>query len=259
MKPSGNIIAELRREAGYTQKSLAEALNITDKAISKWERGLSLPDVALLPRLSALLDADIELLLRAGESALHEGWTGLIDLRRFERDMAQMMYDKPMVYYILVHYLLLGVRDICVLGETEGQSWLSWEKLNKLGFRFILNPPELPKKNLIIMHKPCFLFGSDLTHRFQAAMSTERLIKVCPEWDMTPFLFCPVEYAFMYYKNPAYLFDNALRKTLGRGVVCLSLEKPEQISDASNFVRMYQSNTGLAVADIEVIGSSADE
>ena len=254
MKSSDNIIAELRREAGYTQKTLADALNITDKAISKWERGLSLPDVALLPRLSALLGADIEMLLMPSRSALHEAWMGLIDLRRFDLDMARIVYDKPMVYYLLVHYLLLGIKEICILGDAEKQSWFGWALWHKLGFRFVLNPADLPKKNLMIMQHPCFLFGSDLTQRFQAAMATERLLKVCPEWDMVPFLFCPAEYTFMYRKNPTYLFETATKKTLGRGVVCLPLDQPEHIGDAATFVRMYQTNTGLLLADVEAIG-----
>ena len=137
MKISGNIIAELRREAGYTQKTLAEALNITDKAVSKWERGLSLPDVALLPKLSALLDADIELLLQEDTSRLHKEWAGLIDLRNFDGDLAQIVYDKPMVYYILTHYLLLGIRDIYLIGCNENQRWVSWKRLQDIGFRFI--------------------------------------------------------------------------------------------------------------------------
>lgn len=37
----GNFIKELRKEKGITQKELGEKLNITDKAISKWERGIS--------------------------------------------------------------------------------------------------------------------------------------------------------------------------------------------------------------------------
>lgn len=44
----GRFVAELRRENNYTQKQLAELLNISDKAISKWERGLSLAVAAYL-------------------------------------------------------------------------------------------------------------------------------------------------------------------------------------------------------------------
>lgn len=41
-KSMGEIISTLRREKGMTQKELADMLNITDKAVSKWERGVSL-------------------------------------------------------------------------------------------------------------------------------------------------------------------------------------------------------------------------
>ena len=209
MKNNGNIIAELRREAGYTQKTLAEAINITDKAVSKWERGLSLPDVSLLPKLSALLDADIELLLKEDSSSANAEWSGLIDLRDCKHDLAQTLYDKPMVYYILAHFLLLDIRKIHIWGDTQNQSWLKWDTLQALGFHFDINPKEHPKENLMIMNRPCFLFGTDLTRRFQAAMSMDKVIKLCPAWDMTPFLFCPAEYTFMYFKNCSYLYKNA--------------------------------------------------
>lgn len=254
MKLDGNMIAELRREAGYTQKTLAEALNITDKAVSKWERGLSLPDVALLPKLSALLDVDVELLLREGAAEQAE-WAGVIDLRRYDADLARIVFDKPMVYFVLAHFLLLHVRDIYVLGHTEKQSWLGWEQLRRLGLRFHENPRELPGRNLMIMPHPCFLFGSDLTKRIQSAMSLERITRLCPTWDVTPLLFCPAEYAFMYGKNPAYLHRHSVLRSLGRGVVCMPMDTPEQINDVAAFVRLYQANTGLMVQDLEDIAA----
>lgn len=250
MKNNGNIIAELRREAGYTQKTLAEALNITDKAISKWERGLSLPDVSLLSKLSALLDADIELLLQHDSSELHSEWAGLIDLRNFSGDMAQLVYDKPMVYYILAHYQLLDIHEIFLLGCDESQSWLSWECFKKIDFQFKCIHGGLPNRNLMIMRHPCFLFGSDLTRRYKAAMSTGQVTKLCPEWDITPFLFCPIEYVFMYEKRAEFLYETAAVKTLGRGMVCMPMDTADQINDVSSFVRMYQSFTGLSVQDL---------
>ena len=257
MKNNGNIIAELRREAGYTQKTLAEAMNITDKAVSKWERGLSLPDVSLLPKLSALLDADIELLLKEDSAGSNSEWSGLIDLRNFKYDLAQIVYDKPMVYSLLSHFLLLNIRKIYVLGDPTQQGWLTWDTLRTWGFRFLVNPQELPKENLMIMNHPCFLFGTDLTRRFQAAMAINNITKLCPAWDMTPFLLCPAEYAFMYYKNPTYLFENALLKTLGRGIVCFPIDTPEQVLDVASFVRMYQTNTKLKLHDLQEIAQKS--
>ena len=63
-KRFGTFVAELRKERGYTQKDLAEKLFISDKAISKWETGVSIPDTALLIPLSELLNVTVtELLL----------------------------------------------------------------------------------------------------------------------------------------------------------------------------------------------------
>jgi transcriptional regulator with XRE-family HTH domain len=55
----GLLIASLRKEKGLTQKELANKLNITDRAVSKWERGLGCPDVSLLDDLSKTLDVSI--------------------------------------------------------------------------------------------------------------------------------------------------------------------------------------------------------
>lgn len=51
----GRFICTLRKEQGLTQKALAGRLQITDKAVSKWERGISCPDISLLPALAAAL------------------------------------------------------------------------------------------------------------------------------------------------------------------------------------------------------------
>lgn len=56
---TGNLIRELRREKGITQKDLADQLHITDRAVSKWERGLCAPDIALLEPLSEILGVTI--------------------------------------------------------------------------------------------------------------------------------------------------------------------------------------------------------
>ena len=59
----GQIISELRKKQGMTQLELAEKLAVTDKAVSKWERDLSRPDVASLPKLAQTLDIPVEELL----------------------------------------------------------------------------------------------------------------------------------------------------------------------------------------------------
>ena len=59
----GALLLRLRKEKSMTQKQVAERLNLSDKTISKWERGLGCPDVSLLGELSALFAVNIEQLL----------------------------------------------------------------------------------------------------------------------------------------------------------------------------------------------------
>lgn len=58
-------ISELRRQNGITQLELAERLNYSDKAVSKWERGKSYPDVATLKELAELFSVTVDYLLQA--------------------------------------------------------------------------------------------------------------------------------------------------------------------------------------------------
>lgn len=59
----GKFIASLRKEKGLTQQQLGDKLFVTDKAVSKWERGLSFPDITILQKLALILDADVSEIL----------------------------------------------------------------------------------------------------------------------------------------------------------------------------------------------------
>lgn len=59
----GEIISTLRKEKGMTQKELADKLGITDKAVSKWERDVSFPDTATIPKLAEILEVSVEELM----------------------------------------------------------------------------------------------------------------------------------------------------------------------------------------------------
>ena len=82
----GNFVAMNRRELGLTQKTLAERLHVTDKAVSKWERGLSFPDVTLLEPLASIFGLGVSELVScrrtedgaAGEEALPPAETPLV-------------------------------------------------------------------------------------------------------------------------------------------------------------------------------------
>ena len=60
----GKFISEKRKNLNMTQSHLADKLHITDKAVSKWERGLSLPDISILIPLSEILNVSLYDLLK---------------------------------------------------------------------------------------------------------------------------------------------------------------------------------------------------
>ena len=65
----GGRIARLRKEKGMTQLELADRMGVTDKAVSKWERDVSCPDIASMPRLAEVLGATVDELMQARSGA----------------------------------------------------------------------------------------------------------------------------------------------------------------------------------------------
>ena len=81
-KSMADVISSRRKELGMTQKELADKLNITDKAVSKWERGIACPDTASIPKLAQILGISLEELMQAepAEASGHRGAEYLTDL-----------------------------------------------------------------------------------------------------------------------------------------------------------------------------------
>ncbi|MDD4321256.1 MAG: helix-turn-helix transcriptional regulator, partial [Acidaminococcaceae bacterium] len=72
---TGNMIRSLREKKGYTQKQLAELLNVSDKTVSKWETQKGLPDISLLEPISKTLSISIAGLL-SGEWVINKNRSG---------------------------------------------------------------------------------------------------------------------------------------------------------------------------------------
>ncbi len=60
----GKLLYDLRKEKRMTQKEIADKMNISDKTVSKWERGLGCPDISLLSELSYIIGVNIEKILQ---------------------------------------------------------------------------------------------------------------------------------------------------------------------------------------------------
>ena len=59
-KKFGEFIATIRKEKGWTQAELAEKISVTDKAVSRWERGLGFPDINTIKPLADVLEISIQ-------------------------------------------------------------------------------------------------------------------------------------------------------------------------------------------------------
>ena len=69
----GAMIAAMRKEQGMTQLELAEKMGVTDKAVSKWERDLSFPDVNSLPRLAEIFDVTVDEIMQVKSDSKENG------------------------------------------------------------------------------------------------------------------------------------------------------------------------------------------
>ena len=93
----GKYIASLRKEKNLTQQQLGDKLFVTDKAVSKWERGLSLPDITILEKLAEVLNTDIYSILQVEKK-------NSIDIEKIlndERNKIKKELNKKIIIYIL--------------------------------------------------------------------------------------------------------------------------------------------------------------
>lgn len=272
---TGKLIAELRKKAGYTQQSLAEVLGITDKAISKWERGISCPDISLLPKLSVLLDADIEALLSGVADIYSHKWKGILYIPESSFPLDTLIYDKPLVYYLLSNFLLVGITDILMIMPKNNdcskyiEEELSMVEINLNVFLYdkedithciIENEKFIKGSNTLLISDSFFLFGASLTRNFQSFMSLQDgIIQIYLNDSIdTPLYFISENKWDSFFKNAKdqtidFLLKNCIKKYLSRGTIFLPIKNYKQLNDASNFVKFYQEYHNQQVCDLAEI------
>lgn len=109
----GKFISEQRKEKGLTQKALAEKLNVTDKAVSKWETGRSAPDIALLAPLSEALGVTVIELLQ-GEKIETENFPSVSDavvvrtMKNDNKKLKRAVFIAVIIMFFLVSISLLS-------------------------------------------------------------------------------------------------------------------------------------------------------
>lgn len=115
-KTFGAYILQRRRELGMTQKELAEKLYVTESAVSKWEGGLSYPDITILQNLCAILQV-----------TEHELLTGSEDTSRRVSEKLAQKYRKLTRNYRIIQYVIYGMILLgCGIGNLASSHTLDW-------------------------------------------------------------------------------------------------------------------------------------
>ena len=89
----GKFVAELRKEKGMTQLELAEKMGVTDKAVSKWERDLSCPDINSLPNLAEILGVSVDELMQIKREAENP--------KQSPKEIAQIIFKVGLLQWVL--------------------------------------------------------------------------------------------------------------------------------------------------------------
>lgn len=110
-KTLGMMIAELRKEKGMTQMDLAGKMGVTDKAVSKWERDLSCPDINSLPNLAEILGVSVDDLIQVKQEASES-----------KKDVSQIA---DIAFKGVAMAMGIAVVVLSVLGELDVQAGMS--------------------------------------------------------------------------------------------------------------------------------------
>ena len=119
----GKFISEKRKEKNITQSRLAEMLGITDRAISKWENGICLPDAATMPELCEILDISINDLfcgevvdMKNNEKKLEEN---LLEMTKMKEDKDKQLLSLEIVIGVVMTLFFLGLMAIAAFIEMN--------------------------------------------------------------------------------------------------------------------------------------------
>ena len=122
----GKFIAECRKKKSLTQVSLAEKLGITDRAVSKWERGLAMPDSSIMLELCNILGITVNELL-SGEVIEMENYNkkadeNLIEMKKQKEQSDKRLLTMEIVIGVLISLVFFAL--IFIASFVQMEDWL---------------------------------------------------------------------------------------------------------------------------------------
>lgn len=124
----GGFIAERRKQCGYTQMQLAEKLNITDRAVSKWETGRSMPDSSIMPELCKLLGITLNDLFN-GEVVVMEDYKKKSEELIIEMTRQKEAADKKLLSLEIVIGILAMLAPFCMIVLASFVTMPDWLRI----------------------------------------------------------------------------------------------------------------------------------
>jgi transcriptional regulator with XRE-family HTH domain len=182
----GKFIAERRKAAGLTQAQLAEQLNITDRAVSKWERGKALPDSSIMLALCGMLGITVNDLL-SGEVVTVEHYNqelekNLLEMIKQKEQADQRLLSLEVFVGITASVTLFALIAVAVFVKME--DWLR-VSLIALGFAlFLAGCFYALRIEQVAGYYECKVCG----HKY---VPTYRAVNAAPHMGRTRYMRCP--------------------------------------------------------------------
>ena len=182
----GKFIAECRKQNNLTQMQLAEKLGITDRAVSKWERGKSLPDAAIMLDLCALLNITVNDLL-SGEVISMDNQNKRTEELLLEMAKQKEESDKRLLFgeilvgvlCIIVMLALTVIASVCPMEE-----WLRITLILIGLFPFLVACPFMLKIEQTAGYYEC----KECKHRY---VPSYKSVFIAPHVNRTRYMKCP--------------------------------------------------------------------
>ena len=172
---TGFLIYELRNRKGLTQKELAEKCNVTDKAVSKWERGEGCPDVTVLPKLAEVFGGEVEAIMN-GELPVSQDVSG--------KKIKDYNFRQPDRYprYMQRELWILG-EDICRLINHEFTAMMN----ERCDFSVALVDQMINTEFLHSIPQKCFFYDFDYSNAGFTIETDAQVAKALLKQDCTKY------------------------------------------------------------------------
>ena len=193
----GRFIAQCRKQNGFTQASLAEKLGITDRAVSKWENGKSMPDASIMLELCGLLKINVNELLM-GERVAMENYKeiaeqNLIEMRKQEEQANKRLMSAE---YFLVTLAVIASLAMIIIGILLAvENWIAAIVLCSLGALIIISAIVYGLK---IEHEAGYYECPECKERYVPSM---KAIVLAPHYGTTRKMRCPHCHKRGYHKK----------------------------------------------------------